>query len=47
MAAVTAWAKPNESHGHKGHKTITVIEHATTDTTTDTQEPRATARETS
>ena len=35
-AAVTAWAKPNGNHGHKGHKTITVIEHATTDTTTDT-----------
>ena len=25
VAAVTAWAKPNESHGHKGHKTIKVV----------------------
>ena len=28
--------KAERNHGHKGHKTITVIEHATTDTTTDT-----------
>jgi allene oxide cyclase len=34
--AVTAWAKPNEHRGHHwGHKTITVIEHADTDATTD------------
>jgi allene oxide cyclase len=36
LAAVTAWAKPGRGHDHKGGKTITVIEHATTDETTDT-----------
>ena len=34
--AVTAWAKPKDEPDHKGGKTITVIEHATTDATTDT-----------
>jgi len=48
--AVTAWANPrgdNGPHGGKGHhwgaKTITVIEHATTDATTDTGEEGDTA----
>jgi allene oxide cyclase len=41
ILAVTAWAAPPAKHsgggGHRGQgKTITVIEHATTDTTTDT-----------
>ena len=36
LVAVTAWAKPGREHDHKGGKTITVIEHATTDATTDT-----------
>ena len=35
MFAVTAWAKPSGKKHHSG-KTITVIEHATTDATTDT-----------
>ncbi len=36
VIAVTAWASPNEKWGHHwGGKTITVIEHADTDTTTD------------
>jgi allene oxide cyclase len=34
--AVTAWAKPKDEPDHKSGKTITVIEHATTDATTDT-----------
>jgi len=37
--AVTAWAKPQGKPEHKGGKTITVIEHATTDATTDTGAP--------
>jgi allene oxide cyclase len=36
LVAVTAWAKPGRGPDHKGGKTITVIEHATTDETTDT-----------
>jgi allene oxide cyclase len=36
--AVTAWGKSPSKH-HKGGKTISVIEHATTDTTTDTGAP--------
>jgi Allene oxide cyclase len=36
LVAVTAWAKPGREHDHRGGKTITVIEHATTDETTDT-----------
>ena len=36
LVAVTAWGKPSREHHHKGGKTITVIEHATTDETTDT-----------
>ena len=36
LVAVTAWAKPTAKHDHKGAKTITGIEHATTDETTDT-----------
>jgi len=36
LVAVTAWGKPSAKHDHKGAKTITVIEHATTDKTTDT-----------
>jgi allene oxide cyclase len=36
VVAVTAWGKPSAKHGHKGGKTFTVIEHATTDATTDT-----------
>jgi hypothetical protein len=36
LVAVTAWAKPGRGHDYKGGKTITVIEHATTDETTDT-----------
>jgi len=35
VVAVAAWGKPPGKH-HRGGKTITVIEHATTDTTTDT-----------
>jgi allene oxide cyclase-like protein len=37
--AVTAWAKPGKGHkkgGSHGGKVVTVIEHATTDATTDT-----------
>ena len=36
MFAVTAWAKPPGKQHHSAGKKITVIEHATTDTTTDT-----------
>ena len=36
LVAVTAWGKPSAKHDHHGAKTITVIEHATSDTTTDT-----------
>ena len=36
VVAVTAWGKTGGHHGHKGGETITVIEHATTDVTTDT-----------
>jgi allene oxide cyclase len=36
LVAVTAWGKPGREHDHRGGKTITVIEHATTDKTTDT-----------
>ena len=36
MFAVTAWAKPSGKKHHSAGKKITVIEHATTDTTTDT-----------
>jgi allene oxide cyclase len=36
LVAVTAWGKPSAKHDQKGAKTITVIEHATTDETTDT-----------
>ena len=36
LVAVTGWGKPSREHHHKGGKTITVIEHATTDETTDT-----------
>jgi Allene oxide cyclase len=36
MFAVTAWAKPAGKRHHSAGKKITVIEHATTDTTTDT-----------
>ena len=39
VVAVTAWAKPEGKPGHHGGKTITVIEHATTDATTDTGHP--------
>ena len=39
VIAVTAWAKPQGKPEHKGGKTITVIEHATTDATTDTGAP--------
>jgi Allene oxide cyclase barrel like domain len=35
VVAVAAWGKPAGKH-HRGGKTITVIEHATTDATTDT-----------
>src|SRR4051794_29187659 len=36
LAAMVAWASPGaKGHGHKG-KVVTVIEHATTDATTDT-----------
>lgn len=36
--AVAAWGKPGNHH-HQGGKTITVIEHATTDATADTGAP--------
>jgi Allene oxide cyclase len=36
MFAVTAWAKPAGKRPHSAGKKITVIEHATTDATTDT-----------
>ena len=39
VIAVTAWAKPQHKSQHKGGKTVTVIEHATTDATTDTGAP--------
>src|SRR4051812_9283582 len=40
-AAVSAWAAGSGDAGHSGNsgKTLTVIEHATTDTTTDTGAP--------
>ncbi len=36
VVAVTAWGNPRGDHDHKRGKTITVIEHPTTDVTTDT-----------
>ena len=35
LVAVTAWAEPGREHDHTAGQTITVIEHATTDETTD------------
>ena len=43
LVAVTAWGKPSAKHDHHGAKTITVIEHATTDETTDTGAKRDSA----
>ena len=39
MFAVTAWGKPSGKPKHNAGKKITVIEHATTDTETDTGAP--------
>jgi allene oxide cyclase len=39
VIAVAAWGKQPGKHHHKGGKSITVIEHATTDETTDTGSP--------
>jgi allene oxide cyclase len=44
LVAVAAWGAPGKSHkGSHGGKVITVIEHATTDATTDTGAPGDTA----
>jgi allene oxide cyclase len=40
VVALTAWAQPaHHGHGSHGGKSVTVIEHATTDATTDTGSP--------